>query len=554
MATLVEELLIGLGYEFDDEDSKQFRKDAQLVSSAINQISVASGVALAALTAMATTTASTTDELGKNASVMDTSVEALARWRHAAEIAGSDGDKVVDTLANLRAAAQGALSLGAGAPFEAFAALGVDLEGLADGTVDVSDALLDIINNARDLDRALAQTALRDLGIDPLLLEQTPEQLQRSFEEADRFSGVTTELAGKAADFNDEWQRTLLLLSGTGNLIGQELLPAFTNLFREVNNFLMWVQSDGVPIINQMVEALGGWEAVIVGLGTAALLTPLIAGFTTILTIINAAKLGLAALAATAVKTGAALGPVLAVAGAGAAGTAVGGAIQERLSPETSDLIGGGVARILSLFGVEEAQEAIRLRQRAAGEADLTTTGDAPVTAPPVTTPTRTLEGVPEPFDVPVFEQPEQVNEFDVPQAPPVVVEPETPQPPNIDMGAFNTFMEQLTIPAALPGQSSVDTAGAADIIPMMTTTIQETLPDQAVADVLTQPPANILPTPQQVAAGEQTVIRQSGDRTSNVTNNFNGMRLSDVEALLARKEREQNEFMDEEAQDAIVR
>lgn len=485
MASLVEELLIGLGYEFDDEDSKAFRKDAELVSSAINKISVASGVALAALTGMATATAVSTDALGKNASVMDTSVEALARWRHAAEIAGSDGDKVVDTLANLRAAAQGALTLGAGAPFEAFAALGVDLEGLANGTVDVSDALLNIVNNARELDRALAQTALRDLGIDPLLLEQTPEQLQRSFEEADRFSGVTTELAAKAADFNDEWRRTLLLLGGTGNLLGQELLPAFTNLFQQFNSFLMWVQSDGIPIINATAEALGGWEPIILALGGLAALSTLIGGFTAILTIVNAIKLGLAALATSAAATGTALAPLLGVAGAAAGGAAVGSAIQDRLSPETSDLIGGGVARVLSFFGVEEAQEAIRLRRQADMGTDTATGGITP-TAPAATTLTETLEGVPEPFDVPVFTPTEEPNEFDV---------------------------------------------------PIMTTPIQGMLPQQIA------PPA-----------GGQTIIRQGGARTSNVTNNFNGMRLSDIETLLASKEREQNEFMDEEGQDAIVR
>ncbi len=385
MANFIEELLVGLGFEFEGEEGEEFQKQTQLVASSINKIAVAAGVANAALFAMARASAADTDELGKTAATLDTSVEALARWRLAAELAGVDGQQVVGMLERLRTASQQATRTGTG-PFQAFAELGVDFEGISSGAVDVAEALETILANARELDRSVAQGALRELGIDTRLLEVSPEQLQAAFEFADKFSKSTTELSKNAAEFNDEWTRTRLLLAGTANLMAERLLPVFSEFFRSIQETLIWLQNVGIPILDELVAAMGGWETVILGLTAVAGLPLLIKAFTTLLGIVKGIGVGMALIAGGAATAATA---IAGVAAAGAVGAGIGTLISGQLPENVQDAIGEGIVRTLAFLGVDEAQEAINSMERfeamQAGARILPPTGSAGVTGADVT-------------------------------------------------------------------------------------------------------------------------------------------------------------------------
>src|SRR5690606_14529452 len=190
----IEEFLVGLGFEFTGDDGERFKKQTEVIASTINKVTIAAAAAATALFAMSKGTAAQNVELSKTATELDSSVEALARWRHAADQAGVGGDNVVSMLSNLRAQALEAARTGSG-PFRAYHELGVDFEAIASGGQDVTDALEDIIATAQQMDRETAKGALKELGIDPKFLDTPIEKLRSAMAEADKWGNTTESLA-----------------------------------------------------------------------------------------------------------------------------------------------------------------------------------------------------------------------------------------------------------------------------------------------------------------------------------------------------------------------
>lgn len=293
MATnFVEELLVGLGFEFEGEDGERFKKQADTVASTINKIAVAAGVATAALFAMSKSSAATNDELAKNARSLDTSAKALSGWRHAANLAGVGGEEVIAMLAMLREQAQAA-ARGEGGPFRAYSELGVDFQSIATGALDVNDALAKIIQNAQSMDRTLAQGALRELGIDVRFLDMPIDQIESARLEGEKWGGVTQTLTDNSEKFNDQLARMMLRFDGITNALAERLLPAFVTFIDQMSTGLEWVQTEGLPILDSFIEKIGGWENALVALGVVAGLPVLIKSLTTVLGLVNAIGKGM---------------------------------------------------------------------------------------------------------------------------------------------------------------------------------------------------------------------------------------------------------------------
>lgn len=285
-SNLIEQLLVGLGFEFEGEDGERFKKQTEVVASTINKVAVAAGVATAALFAMSKSTATSNDELAKTARSLDSSAKSLSGWQHTANLAGVGGDRVVEMLKSLRETAQEAERTGSG-PFRAYAELGVDFQALSSGALDVTDALDLIIANAQKMDRTLAQGALKELGIDNRFLDMPIDQIRLAREEGEKWGGVTEDVTTKSEAFNDAMARTLLRFDGIQNMLSGRVLPALTAFFDTLSKGLEWIQTQGFPILDEVVASLGGWETVLIGLTAAAGIPLLIKSLTTVLSLVK---------------------------------------------------------------------------------------------------------------------------------------------------------------------------------------------------------------------------------------------------------------------------
>lgn len=498
----IEEFLVGLGFEFEGDDGERFKKQTEVIASTINKLTIAAAAAATALFAMSKGAASRNDELGKTAVELDTNVEALARWKHAADLAGVGGDNVVNMLSNLRAQALEATRTGSG-PFRAYQELGVDFQAIADGGQDVTEALEGIIAAAQQMDRETAKGALKDLGIDARFLDMPIENIRAAMAEADKWGHTTTQLAGKSAEFNDSLNGMLLRLEGVYNLMGERLLPVFITFFDELSEGLEWVQTEGIPILDEVVDKLGGWETVMTGLGIVAI-PALLGSLSKVLSLVT----GIAGGAAGAGSALALLFKAGLVGAAGYAGWQAGTEINNALPQEVQEAIGEYLAKSLAFVGVKSAQQAVEQNEGKEFpsvwdtlEKNRKAAAEKHYRANPQDRPKTGRDSQPQPTLDDWADQP-----FD-PSAP----MPEFPAAEAADIGADDGTIPGIVNPADLH---------------------------------------KIVPPREGGSGGAPTVI----DSSKHITNHFTGLKLGEVEELMQRAEQEQNLHMTNENASPIVR
>lgn len=358
MATnFIEEFLVGLGFKFEGDDGEKFQKQTEVIASTINKVTMAAVAASAALYAMAKSTADSNYEQGKTATMLDTSAEALTRWKHAADIAGVGGENVIGMLTNLKAQAQEAVRTGSG-PFRAYQDLGVDFEAIANGGQDVTAALEDIVAAAQQMDRQVAKSALRELGIDEKFLDTPIEKLRAAGAEADRWGKTTKNLTDLSTQFAETQSKLELRLGGVANMLTERMLPGLIEFFETLMTGLEWMQTTGIPIIDEVVEKLGGWEKVMAGMALVAL-PGLIGALGKVLSLVTG-------IAGGAAGAGGALAMLFrggALGGAGYAGWEAGTAINDALPQEVQDAIGEYLTKTLAFVGVKSAKDAVEAQE-----------------------------------------------------------------------------------------------------------------------------------------------------------------------------------------------
>lgn len=351
----IDEFLIGLGFKFEGEDGERFKKQTEVVASTITKVTMAAVAATAALYAMSKSSADQNYELSKTATMLDTTVDSINRWRHAFDLAGVGGENVVGMLAKLQEQAQQATRTGSG-PFRAYAELGVDFEALASGALDVSDALDQILARAQQMDRQTAKGALRELGIDERLLDTSIERMRAAGDEADRWGRNTEKLTALSADFAEAQDDLKLRFEGVSNMVAERALPTMIKFFEALTEGLEWLQTTGFPIMDEFAEKMGGWDKVLTALGLVAL-PGLIKGLGSVLRLVT----GIGGGAATAGSALAMMARGGALAFAGYAGWKAGEQINEALPQDVKDFIGESIAKALAFLGNEDARQAVEI-------------------------------------------------------------------------------------------------------------------------------------------------------------------------------------------------
>lgn len=350
---VIEEFLVGLGFQFDGEEGERFKKQTQQISSVINVLSAAAAAATTALFLMSKQQGQNAYNMATTAKVMDTNAQSLAKWRYAAERAGTSGDAVVSMLQGLKTMSQEAMRSGTG-PFRAFEELGVDFQGIADGSVDVTKALEDIITTAQSLDRATAQSGLRELGIDPVMLDTPIERLREFMAEYEQFGKMTDQLAQKGGELDVVMAGAGLRWEGIQNMMAERLIPTYVKFFEVLEGGLEWVQETGFPILDEFVEKIGGWDVALGGLALVAV-PALIGALGTLAKLLGVVTGGLG---------GAARGAALLARGGVAAGAAWGGyEIGKSLRQGREELaneVGDYLAKALTFVGLKEGRDFYR--------------------------------------------------------------------------------------------------------------------------------------------------------------------------------------------------
>ena len=235
---LIDELLVGLGFEYDPKEMGQFKEDVSKTTSVIKSLTKAAVAGAAAITGLVVSSTAASDEQGKLASEIGETVEEVDALQHALTISGGSADGMSNSLRSLSIkAAEAARGVGSGV--EAFGLLGINATD-ANGEIKQSSQLMsEISGEFQNLSKA-KQIELSDkLGIKDsiLLLQQGPKAIRELTDEA-KLLGVTTgEDASIAADFQD----------------------SLTNLWRIVKQVSRTLTRQFVPVIQKITDGFIDW-------------------------------------------------------------------------------------------------------------------------------------------------------------------------------------------------------------------------------------------------------------------------------------------------------
>jgi len=210
---LIDELLVGLGFEYDPEEAKQFNEDVEKTVSIIKDLAKVAIAGAAAITSLTVASTRATDEQGKLASEIGDTVENIDALQFALKRAGGTGDGMTNNLRQLAIRA-GEAARGVGSGVEAFGILGIsstDAEGKVKKT---SDLLLEVSQRFQGLGKSRQIELADKLGLRDsiLLLQQGPSAIRELTMEAEALGVTTGEDAAIAEEFQDSltdiWQIT----------------------------------------------------------------------------------------------------------------------------------------------------------------------------------------------------------------------------------------------------------------------------------------------------------------------------------------------------------
>jgi len=235
---LIDELLVGLGFEYDPSEMKQFNDDVGKtvnILKSLTKVAIAGAAAITALTVLST---KASDEQGKLADEIGDSVENIDALQFALQRSGGTADGMSSTLQNLAIRASEA-SRGIGSGVEAFGLLGISVTDANGKLKPTSDLLLEISEQFETLDKAKQIELADKLGVrDSIrLLQQGKASITDLVDEA-KLLGVTTEEdVAIAAEFQD----------------------SLTNLWQIVKQVSRTLSKVFTPILNEIVTSFTDW-------------------------------------------------------------------------------------------------------------------------------------------------------------------------------------------------------------------------------------------------------------------------------------------------------
>lgn len=237
MAT-VDELLVGLGFEYDKEGLDEFKTGLKETTNEIKAFTKKLIIGTIAIKAFVTATSSATDAQGELANEIGESVGKIDALQHAMAIAGGSTDGMGESLKNLSTiASEAARGLGGG--IEIFGMLGISATNSQGDIKKSTDLVLEISDAIRNfpIQQQVEFANRLGLGGSIQMLRLGSEGIRELTDEAEKL-GVVTNKDWKASDeYLDSYTKIWRIIKQISKAISFELLPTFTAIN---NKFIEW--------------------------------------------------------------------------------------------------------------------------------------------------------------------------------------------------------------------------------------------------------------------------------------------------------------------------
>lgn len=263
---IIDELLVGLGFDFDEKELDSFQKSVDKTKETLGKFIKITFAATAAVGALLKTSATATDEVTKQARQVNVLTAEYDALLHASEITTGSSQNVSAALQNLSVRASEA-ARGMGSGVEAFGMLGISATD-ANGKIKTTDVLLsetaDALNNLEDESQRLEladKLGIRDIN---LLLLEGSDGIKKLTDEAKELGTITEEDAKAAEAFNDAQTRMLRVMNTVRRMIATGLLPQLQTV---IDSFTEWLKTNKeiikqrfqifVKVLAKVLSALG---------------------------------------------------------------------------------------------------------------------------------------------------------------------------------------------------------------------------------------------------------------------------------------------------------
>lgn len=235
---LIDELLVGLGFEYDPKEAKKFKDDVGKTVNVVKELSKVAIAAATAITGMTVASARASDEQGKLANEIGETVENVSALQFAQQIAGGAADGMVNSLRELSLRASEA-ARGTGTAVEAFGLLGISVTDANGQIKPASDLIKEISANFQGLGRARQIELADKLGLrDSIrLIQQGPKVIEELTQRARDLGVTTAEDAALSASFNDSLVELWTVTKQVSRVLSRSFAPILEEI---VESFTDW--------------------------------------------------------------------------------------------------------------------------------------------------------------------------------------------------------------------------------------------------------------------------------------------------------------------------
>lgn len=249
---LIDELLVGLGFEYDPKEMKQFKEDVGKTTGVIKGLAKAAVAGAVAITGLTVASTRASDEQGKLADEIGDTVENIDALQFALERSGGSADGMTSSLRNLAIRASEA-ARGVGSGVEAFGLLGISATDSNGNLKNTSDLMLEVSQRFQGLSQAKQIELADKLGIrDSIrLLQQGPNAIRELTDEAAALGVTTAEDAALAAEFQDSLTNLWRIVKQASRTLSRELVPIIKEL---TDSFVDWWKANRAIIEQNLPE------------------------------------------------------------------------------------------------------------------------------------------------------------------------------------------------------------------------------------------------------------------------------------------------------------
>jgi hypothetical protein len=249
---LIDELLVGLGFEYDSEEMDEFKEDVSKTTGVIKDLARMAVAGAAAITGLTIASTQASDEQGKLADEIGDSVENIDALQFALERSGGSADGMTSSLRSLSIrAAEAARGVGSGV--EAFGLLGISAVNSNGHLKKSSGLMLEISQRFQGLNKSQQIELADKLGLSDSirLLQQGPAAIRELTDEARALGVTTAEDAEAAAEFQDGLTNIWKIVKQVSRVLARNLVP----MLKETNAvFIEWWKTNRSIIEQKLPE------------------------------------------------------------------------------------------------------------------------------------------------------------------------------------------------------------------------------------------------------------------------------------------------------------